>query len=362
MKRIISAILLFALVGALASCSLEEGRVVSASPSPTAGSAATLAEPPMPAEELGETVMTIDGDGVTMAEVRYQAASLMSAYEFFGEGNVDFSAELEGKPAGDFFIDEAVNTCILFRAVERYAAENGYAFTEQEYDDIYAEINEYIEQCGGQEAFNEQLEYAGMTPSLYEYLVEVPRLYYKMYDAIYGEGGEQEITDETVHSYFEQNYMTTRHILKVALDDNGDPLPEADAEKVRAEAEALAERAASGEDFASLAAAESDDDELLGETITFELSTMPDEYVAAAEALAPGETSGTVDIGGAYVIILREELDEGYLDENFDAVSEEYGLTQFRVYLDAVCETLPVEKTDAFAKVDPEEIYNAFFG
>lgn len=362
MKRIVAAVLLAAMFAMSASCSLEEGRVTEPSVTPEAGSAAPLGEPPMSAEELGETVMTIDGDGVTMAEVRYQAASLMSAYEFYGDGAIDFSAELEGKPAGDFFIDEAVETCILFRAVERYAAENGYAFTEEEYDGIYAEIEAYIDQCGGRDAFNEQLEYAGMTPGLYEYLVEVPRLYYKMYDAIYGEGGEHEITEETVNAYFSQNYLTTRHILKAAIDDNGDPLPEADAAKVREEAEALAARAASGEDFAALAEAESDDDELMGETITFELSTMPDEYVAAAQALAPGEVSGAVDIGGAYVIILREELDHGYLDENFDAVSEEYGLTQFRVYLDAVCDELPVEKTDAFAKVDVEEIYNAFFG
>lgn len=358
MKKIISAILLFTMIASLAGCSVEEGKTTN----PSADPMAPVHEPAMSTEELRETVLIVDGSEVSMAEVRYQAASLMSAYEYYGDGYVDFTEEIEGKTAADFFIDEAVDTCKLFRAVERYAAENGYSFTEEELKEIDEEISEYVEQVGGKDAFNEQLELAGMTPELYEYLVKVPKLYYKIYGALYGEGGEQEITDDTVESYFLQNYYTTRHIMKIALDEYGEYLSEEDTQKVYSDTEKLLERIRGGEDFAKLAEAESEDDELSGETLTFTAVNLPEAYVETVQALKPGEVSGIIDIDGAYVIAKREELDTSYLEENFDAVKEEYGLGLFRIVLEEVRDRLSVTETAAFSKVDVEEIYDAFFG
>lgn len=365
MKKLI-AILLF--ITLLASCSLEEGKVISTEPSADATAPVgdivpdVTAEPAMPNAQLEKTVLTVDGDAVSLAELRYQVASLISAYEYYGDGEVDWSEEIEGVPAGEFFVSEAIETCKLFRAVERYAADNGYALTDDELAQIDAEIATYVAELGGEESYRATLEQAGMTESLYRYLIVVPQLYYKIYDGIYGEGGEREITEATVESYFEQNYLTTRHILKYALDDDGSYLSDEDTAAVRAEADDLLARLDAGENFVELASDNSDDDVLYGEKITFELSTMPEPYVEAAQALAEGEYSGVIDIDGAFVILRREPLDTDYLEEHYAAVAEEYGLGMFRVILDEVKAGLEATETADYALVDIEEIYDSFFG
>lgn len=368
MKRF--AALLLALIFALSlfGCSVDEGKPIDGSAAPnesdTPSQSTTTrpsSEPTYDMAELTEAVMYIDGSAVSLGEMRYQMASLMNAYEYYGEDAVDWNEEVDGKSAREFFIDEAIDTCKLFRAVEKYARENGYAIDDTRMSELEDEIAGYVESAGGEDEFAAQLAEIGMTRELYEYLIYVPELYYVVYSSIFGEGGERSISDAEANAYFAENYLTTRHILKIAIDDNGDYLSDAETQRVYDETAALKSQLDGGADFAKLAD-DSSDDELLGETITFELSTMPDVYVAAAQSLAPGEISGIVDIDGAYVLILREELDTDYLTENFDAIKEEYGLGLFREILDPVRDGLTVERTDAFSKVDVQEIYDAFFG
>lgn len=373
MKRTIALLLALMLSLSLAACSVDEGKPIdgSASPdestAPSESSASTSdtdepsTEPKYSTDELAEPVMYIDGDAVSFGELRYQIASLMNAYEYYGDGAVDWNEEIEGKPAREFFVDEAIDTCKLFRAVEKYAADNGYALDDTRRAEIDDEIAGYIENAGGEDAFDKQLVELGMDRELYEYLIVVPELYYVVYGDIFGEGGARELSDDAASGYFAENYLTTRHILKVAMDDSGNYLSDEETRKVYDEIAELKAKIDGGADFKSIADEESED-ELLGETITFELSTMPDAYIAAAQALNPGEVSDIVDIDGAYVLVKREELDMSYLSENFDAIKEEYGLGLFRELLDPVRDELSVEKTDAFSKIDVQEIYDAFFG
>lgn len=368
MRRYAALLLALILALSLVGCSVDEGRPIdgSAAPSESASPSKDVTErpsvePTYSADELAEAVMYIDGDAVSLSELRYQTASLMNAYEYYGSGVVNWDEEIEGKSAREFFIDEAIDTCKLFRAVEKYAKDNGYAISDERQAELDDEMAGYVESAGGEEAFAAQLVELGMTRELYEYLVYVPELYYVVYNNIFGDGGEREISDAETNTYFAENYLTARHILKVAVDDDGDYLSDAEMQRVYDETKALKEQLDGGADFAKLADDSSDDD-LLGETITFELSTMPDVYVAAAQSLSVGEISDIVDIDGAYVVIRREELDMSYLTENFDAIKEEYGLGLFREILDPVRDGLAVEKTDAFLKVDVQEIYDAFFG
>lgn len=373
MKRTIALLLALMLSLSLAACSVDEGKPIdgSAAPdestapgessAPTSDTDEPSTEPKYSTAELSEPVMYIDGDAVSFGELRYQIASLMNAYEYYGDGAVDWNEEIEGKPAREFFVDEAIDTCKLFRAVERYAADNGYAIDDTRRAEIDEEIAGYIENAGGEDAFDKQLVELGMDRELYEYLIVVPELYYVVYNSIFGEGGVRELSDDAASGYFAENYMTTRHILKVAMDDSGNYLSDEETRKVYDGITELKAKIDGGADFKSIADEESED-ELLGETITFELSTMPDAYIAAAQALNPGEVSDIVDIDGAYVLVKREELDMSYLSENFDAIKEEYGLGLFRELLDPVRDELSVEKTDAFSKIDVQEIYDAFFG
>lgn len=375
MKRTIALLLVLILSLSLAACSVDEGKPIDGSTAPDAPTASTApsessaptsdtdttsTEPKYTAAELAETVMYIDGSAVSFGELRYQIASLMNAYEYYGDGAVDWDEEIEGKPAREFFVDEAIDTCKLFRAVERYAADNGYALDDTRRAEIDEEIAGYIENAGGEDAFDKQLVELGMDRELYEYLIVVPELYYVVYNSIFGEGGARELSDDAASGYFAENYLTTRHILKVAVDDSGDYLSDEETRKVYDDIAELKAKIDGGADFKSVADEESED-ELLGETITFELSTMPDAYIAAAQSLKPGEMSDIVDIDGAYVLVKREALDESYLTENFDAIKEEYGLGLFRELLDPVRDGLSVEKTDAFSRIDVQEIYDAFF-
>lgn len=373
MKRTIALLLALMLSLSLAACSVDEGKPIdgsaapdestapSESSAPTSDTDEPSTEPKYSTAELSEPVMYIDGDAVSFGELRYQIASLMNAYEYYGDGAVDWNEEIEGKPAREFFVDEAIDTCKLFRAVEKYAAAGGYAIDDTRRAEIDDEIAGYIENAGGEDAFDKQLVELGMDRELYEYLIVVPELYYVVYGDIFGEGGARELSDDAASGYFAENYLTTRHILKVAVDDSGNYLSDEETRKVYDGISELKAKIDGGADFKSIADEESED-ELLGETITFELSTMPDAYIAAAQSLNPGEVSDIVDIDGAYVLVKREELDMSYLSENFDAIKEEYGLGLFRELLDPVRDELSVEKTDAFSKIDVQEIYDAFFG
>ncbi len=363
MKRFAALLLALILTLSLFGCSVDEGKPIDGSAAPSesdAPSQSTTIAPAYGMAELTETVMYVDGDAVSLGEMRYQMASLMNAYEYYGEYAVDWDEEIDGKPAREFFVDEAIDTCKLFRAVVKYARDNGYEIDDARMSELEEEIAGYVESAGGDDEFAAQLAEIGMTRELYEYLIYVPELYYVVYNNIFGDGGEREISDDAAAAYFGENYLTTRHILKVAIDDDGNYLSEEETQRVYDETAALKSQLDGGADFAKLAD-DNSDDELLGEKITFELSTMPDVYVAAAQSLAPGEISGIVDIDGAYVLILREELDTSYLTENFNEIKEEYGLGLFREILDPVRDGLAVEKTDAFGKVDVREVYDAFF-
>jgi peptidyl-prolyl cis-trans isomerase D len=146
--------------------------------------------------------------------------------------------------------------------------------------------------------------------------------------------------------YSEPKKVRARHILKKV-----DPTAPEDVKASRkAEIEALLARVKAGEDFATLATAESDDVGTKvkgGDLDFFDYKTMVPEFATAAFALKPGEVSAVVETKFGYHIIKVEEVREAKTTP-FDTVKRDIAEKMLRE-----------ERGNADAKAKSEELYGA---
>jgi foldase protein PrsA len=208
-------------------------------------------------------------------------------------------------------------------------------------DEIKKEMDAYIEEYGGEEAFNSALEQSGMTSEDFEkditnYLKIVKLLESKV-----------EITDEEIQTYFDENkesYDTAEQVeaSHILVAD------EATAKDIKTKLDA-------GEDFAKLAKEYSTDTataESGGELGYFSATDMEEAFSNAAFSMEAGAISDPVQTSYGYHIIkvtdkqvAKEATLKEFKDEIKDTLFDQEIQTEYKTWIADKKESLDIKNT-----------------
>jgi len=288
---------------------------------------------------LGSTLVKVEGKSIRSGAVK----GVESYLEYMQTGSItgDKTAGLRGEEkaaAKDMALvqqNSVVNSVFIpLEVLKLHFAATGKVFPDEE---ALAEINEYPDSLFSNDATARMFSSNGVKKE--------HALYYHEYIAAMGvfrsEVLENDpVSDEEIQAYYDEHMdyfavpfsMRASHIL--ILDSEHTP-------EKRAEIEAILEKLNSGEDFAELAKAYSEDSsaESGGDLGTFRLGDMVEPFEKACLALEPGETSGIVETEfGFHIIKLTEKTEEGFspLAEVRDSIESYIGSDRVIEALDAL--------------------------
>lgn len=262
-------------------------------------------------EAIKNTVLAKVGDiKITRGDVDEIADPYLQQYGSDYDTNADIADQVKALRT------QAINLLVEQKLMYKKAEELGVLPTQEEVDQ---ETQKYIEQLkenlGGEDSFNTALENAGMT--LEEY---TEKLNENMQDSLISTKVTDElfkdvtVSDDEIQEYYDEHLdsyksATVSHIL---IKD------EETAKEIR-------ERAANGEDFATLAKEYSEDTGTkdnggsLG-TVAYDTTQYVQEFTDAFKKLNEGEISEPVSSTYGYHIIKVTDIKQKTFDESKDSI------------------------------------------
>lgn len=311
----------------------------------------------------GKTVMKIGGNSIS--EEIYSAAisyaDVVMFQQSYGFSMADMlDQELsEGKTGADMLKEQADGLIKEFESMVLFAKENGVKLGKEEKDAIKENKKKQIESAGGKKAFLEGLAESGANEALFDYIVERQAIYMKVYEDLFAGEGKFAPTAEQVAENM-TGYARVKHVLIQA--NEGD----ADYAEKKAQAEKIAERAKSGEDFEALISeiAETGDGDpgmqsnpngyiIDKDGYTADGSgQMVIEFTDASHALAENAVSGVVTSDFGFHIIKRYPFGAEYIKENHEQYAGYVAINLFAEEVAKFMQDVEVEYTKAYDEID----------
>lgn len=277
----------------------------------------------------------VNGIPITEEEFDGDYAVFKNLYERqLGDDALEQVGE-DGKTLGETLKENILEKLVIEKLVAKESEDLNIAVSEEE---VVEKLEEYINDMGGQENFDEFLTSNDLSKEFFESNMRKELLVEK-HKQTFLEGVE--ITEEEAKEYFDENkdlmvILNASHIL-VATEE---------------EAQAVLERLDNGEDFATVATLESLDSVSAakgGELGEFTRGQMISEFEDAAFELEEGETSGLVKTEvGYHIIHINERKDtfDELKDDIIDVLKEsEYLLKIQELRTDAKVENY-MDKTN----------------
>ena len=314
-------------------------------------------------------VASVNGNGASADLIAYwigyDVSYLDSYMQYYTGSSLDWDYTLsDGTNITDYIKSNVYSSVKQHLVLENLAAKYGVTLTEGQESAMDESDQNYIDQYGSEEAFEEEIAKLGMRRETYDRVARSNYLYQNLYQLYNTEGSALYASDEDLAVYAaDQNYITADHILLATKDmTTGEAL----SDEQKAEKKALAD-----EIKQKLDACEGDIDELTAlfqeladqysedpgrETYptgyTFTSGSMVQEFEDAAYALAEGEVSEIVESSYGYHILLRLPLDKSAAA---DEVREEYFTNFIAEQVDAATMATSAD----YDKLDPQALYNA---
>lgn len=253
--------------------------------------------------------------------LEYQISASHAYYGAYGEvfddeGNLlwDVAADfLGGMTLSQYAKEQAVSATKFYAAIENMAQEQGVELTEDDRAAMADSLAASIEQLGGEEGFQENLDLMGISRETFDRITEASYLFNHLRDMVLEEGSALYLEP----SGYERYAAYADHILLATVDTaTREPLSEEEIAAKRTTAEDLLSQlqaAGAGELeslFTQLADQYSEDTGRAGspDGYVFGPGEMVQEFEDAAFALSPGQISGIVETAYGYHIILRKDL------------------------------------------------------
>ncbi|MCD7856667.1 MAG: hypothetical protein LUG55_02500 [Clostridiales bacterium] len=299
-------------------------------------------------------VMTLDGTDITadmlIYFLGYYETYYMSMFSAYG-----YDIELEDSYSDDmtyidFFLQIAENAAVQMTAARVLAESAGVTFSEENQTSLNESIASIVES---------DVLYVGANSEVMEELF-ARTIYGNAYqEMVYGEGGEEEITDEATEDYADENgYYNCRYILFYGLDDDGNALEDEALEAVQAEAEECYQSLSQLSGDALVEAFQTQQEELNydGNTEEFYVtpsSSLVDGFSDAVLSLEEYQVGMSDATSYGYFVVLRLPLG----DENLDSVKEDYASSLFSAAISDAISAAEITYEDVLDEVD----YAAFF-
>ena len=283
--------------------------------------------------------------------------------EMFDEnGKVKWDAELEGMPLIDQVKEQTEGNIRFYAAIESKAKELGVELNEEDRAELADSFADTMEQMGGEEAFQENLELMGISRETFDRITEDGMLFQKMLDMVTEEGSALYVAPEE----YEQDASYTDHILLGTTNqETGESLSDEEIARKRATAEDLLNQLRNAGDdvetlFDQLAAEYGEDPGRAagkGYMVTADSSFVP-EFLDAALSLEPGQVSEIVESTYGYHILYRRHMAD-VLKEQPEQVS---ALAEERLYdlLAEVADGFDIKVSEEASALDLKEFYISY--
>lgn len=316
------------------------------------------------------TLLTIDGVDVPAGRYLFWLVNAIETERYYGglETDEDWIQQVDGMTMRDALKGQALQSLILYQVVETHAAQRGAAASQEDIDELDAQLQSLEEQAGGAEYFQNRLDTVCISKEDFRAINLVPYLDEALSKQM-EEQGELEVSEEELDGIIEENGLYgAKHILISTrrLNADGTGYEEfSDEEKAQALEKAqdlrkqLRNAGDSEELFDELMNEYSEDgrneDGTLampdGYTLVY-AGQMVSEFEEGAMALQEGEISEPIESQFGYHIILRLPLDRAELREQFGG---DYKLNQtMRDWMDDAV----VTTTSIYDELDPKVFYD----
>ena len=313
-----------------------------------------------PLNEGAETVLTVNGDAVTADEysgyMLYNMQYYASMYAQMGLTDL-WSNEDMAKSLGASMTEAAEQQAIYARVVMQKFNELGLKLSYNEQKEMASVRRNSIANTT-KDAYLNQIAQFGFSDQTYQNFMYISQCYQALNDYYFGENGVNTPSDEDIQKYYEDNYITAKHILITTVDPASGETKRTD-EEAKKEAQSILDRINAGEDFDTLMNQYSEDTGLSNNPngYTFTEGQMVTEFYDGAKALAEDEVSELVKSSYGYHIIKRVKLDDSQLD-NFksDIVSAISG--SMDELLQQWMDEAQVETTDLYSTITYENVYD----
>ena len=310
-----------------------------------------------PLNEGAETVLTVNGDAVTADEYSgYNMQYYASMYAQMGLTDLWSNADM-AKSLGASMPEAAEQQAIYARVVMQKFNELGLKLSYNEQKEMASVRRNSIANTT-KDAYLNQIAQFGFSDQTYQNFMYISQCYQALNDYYFGENGVNTPSDEDIQKYYEDNYITAKHILITTVDPASGETKRTD-EEAKKEAQSILDRINAGEDFDTLMNQYSEDTGLSNNPngYTFTEGQMVTEFYDGAKALAEDEVSELVKSSYGYHIIKRVKLDDSQLD-NFksDIISAISG--SMDELLQQWMDEAQVETTDLYSTITYENVYD----
>lgn len=222
---------------------------------------------------------------------------------------------------GDAAKESAKQQVALIHIVKQKMDELGLSLSYSQKKNIVTANKQNAEQLGGEDAYLQRLASIGFDMDNYNNYQYVSACAQVLKDYYFGENGVSVPSDDELQKYFDDNYITAKHILILTKNPSTGETTRTD-EEAKKEAQAVLDRLNNGEDFDALLTEKNEDagEAQYAKGYTFTEGQMVDEFYNAAKALQEGEVSGLVKSQYGYHIIKRCELNQDEFENMRDAI------------------------------------------
>lgn len=313
-----------------------------------------------PLNEGAETVLTVNGDAVAADEysgyMLYNMQYYASMYAQMGLTDLWSNKDM-AKSLGASMPEAAEQQAIYARVVMQKFNELGLKLSYNEQKEMASVRRNSIANTT-KDAYLNQIAQFGFSDQTYQNFMYISQCYQALNDYYFGENGVNTPSDEDIQKYYEDNYITAKHILITTVDPASGETKRTD-EEAKKEAQSILDRINAGEDFDTLMNQYSEDTGLSNNPngYTFTEGQMVTEFYDGAKALAEDEVSELVKSNYGYHIIKRVKLDDSQLD-NFksDIISAISG--SMDELLQQWMDEAQVETTDLYSTITYENVYD----
>lgn len=154
---------------------------------------------------------------------------------------------IEDVPAAQYITDYAKRECAKLLAVRQEFTKRGLSLTAEDEEQASA-YTDYLYQMG--ETFYQA---NGVAKDSVQFINDSTMMSLAVFNSIYGEGGEKEVTREELESQFASQYTRSQYILFPKVDmTTGQPLSDEEIAANKEKAEDCYQKAAGGESFTDL--------------------------------------------------------------------------------------------------------------
>lgn len=258
----------------------------------------------------GDTSWAYRSENATVTSGMYVGLSIQALNSAFAVDGYDsskspFKQDLEGKDGTQWIQDKAAELSREYLAVEEKFQEMGLSFTDEE----ESSFNNNVELYWTTLRMSSTYENEGCGKESFTKILRNSAKKNKIFEAVYGEGGEKEVPVDELKTIFTTDYAKGTYITVSLTDSDGNALTGADLIAKKDEAQKLLDRINGGEDIEKVKAEYNDAD--VSEDSSVVVSRSNENLSTVGSAIVKGKAGDTgmvTDDKYAYVYLVQDPL------------------------------------------------------